>query len=200
MQGELGSAVHKKLLHNFLEVSSDKVDGLSHLANLLATFDKQGRNALHTLALSGSSRLVNDLVDLYSLLNDIKSKRGRRVRGKLGVALKAVDIRGHSPLAYVALRYGPTADIYYAFRELANVAQLEVDEVLMEFMFSSHEKKRDLENRKISDDDVDQNDNSGGWSTTVLEEDLRGDPLRCDILEVGPFFLLINGVVKYVHI
>ena len=179
--------MHKQLLQNFLAASDDTVTGLGHFANLLATFDKKGRNPLHTLALSGSSSLARDLVDIFSALDKHKSKRGRRVRGKLAVALTATDIRGHSPVAYAALRYGPQADIYLALRELATLARADLNEVVLEFMFASHTRH---EPSGFKEEHTQEDDDTGGWSASVLDEGLRGDPNRCDILEVLEHILL----------
>mmetsp|Transcript_19810 Transcript_19810/g.33321 ORF Transcript_19810/g.33321 Transcript_19810/m.33321 type:complete len:692 (+) Transcript_19810:81-2156(+) len=180
--GELGSTVHEHLLRNFLDASADTVTGLGHLANLLATFDKKGRNPLHTLAMSGGSALVRDLVQVFSALDQYKSKRARRVRGKLAVALTTADIRGHSPVAYASLRYGPESDVYAALRELATLAQADLDEVLLEFLFKSHER-HEPSGEQQERRGVDAAD-GGGWSDAVLDPVLRGDPERCDILEV----------------
>jgi hypothetical protein len=177
--------VHAKLLQNFLAASEDQLDGLGHLANLLATFDKKGRNPLHTLALSGSAALVDDLVAVFSALDDRKSRRGRRVRGKLAMALTATDIRGHSPVAYAALRFGPRAAAYLSFRRLAALARADLDEAALHFLFRSHKDFRGSSDSERPPEGLEGEGGGGGWSEAVLPEQLRGDPDRCDILEVG---------------
>lgn len=182
--GELGSAVHASWLESYLLLSSDTVTGLGHLANLLATFDKKGRNPLHTLALSGSASLTNDLVDVFSLLDtegDLEAVR--RVRGKLDVALAAVDIRGHTPISYAALRYGADGSVYFAFKKLASLSGTVLDTVLEEFLLGSYKNHSQTEKNQVEGHHQPVGI-GGGWSSAMLPDEFRGDSTRCDILEV----------------
>lgn len=87
--------------------------------------------------------------------------------------------------------------VYKAFRALAVLARAEVDEMVMEYLFSSHERFTGAASASassnVSDDQKlgDDGRGDGGWSQVVLEEGLRGDPIRCDILEVDSLKLEI---------
>lgn len=104
------------------------------------------------------------------------------MRGKVAVALTATDIRGLSPLSYAALRYGPQGGVYLALRELARLAEAVVDDVMMEFVSESYKNHEGVDG---GEENGQGEVESGGWSEATLGGGLRGDPDRCDILEVN---------------
>jgi hypothetical protein len=103
------------------------------------------------------------------------------------------DARGHNPVSYAAARYGPHSDAYMHMAALARISGLTVDEPSMQSLFEAHSRRAAPRHRDTSQVSAEGLTTpiptdptlNGGWPTaTLLEKKLRGDPDRCDILEV----------------
>lgn len=103
------------------------------------------------------------------------------------------DIRGHTPSAYAALRYGTQSTVFQAMRLLADISQTDINMPLMNTLGRPHQLSvsssvvQETINTKQADlINAPSQVEVGDWSTIPLQDThLRGDVNRCDILEVS---------------
>jgi hypothetical protein len=103
------------------------------------------------------------------------------------------DVRGHTPSAYAALRYGTASSVFSVMKQIADISQTDINMPLMTSLGRPHHMPAaSTATATATAAAVDAyvsgegGVGGGGWSAVPLQDrKLRGDVDRCDILEVS---------------
>ena len=144
-----------------------------HLGRVLGSvLDNSGRNALHLLAMSGSTEIIRDLQVIFD-----GAPIG--VLQQLARSLQAEDSRALSPIETAAIRFGNSALVtsFFNLGEQCGAWPIGSSMELFSKYFKVHNARAMKSKTKGS-----KSNDSGGWSESRLEERLSGSG-KCDILE-----------------
>lgn len=191
---ELSNVAHQAIVSHSRTSPFDLIMALSHSTAPI------GRNALHTLAMSGSVIMIKQL---YHYFHDALSNEDDSLRAQLAAALTATDYRNRSAVDYATIRYGesPVLEAISQLLALSGHSPSSVSPAAawkvaavdpaaassaVEVAAGGGYALQDFGGLRSAVDA--QQQESGGWSTSRLPlddgRDFGEDADRCDIKQV----------------
>ena len=164
---------------------------LSDIVKLLSKTDSYNRNLLHTLGLSGSIILTNQLIEYFK--NKSLEDGYEEYLKQLGDALATRDTMGHTPISYTHMRY-PSSTVYDAMITLAQLifTSKEYLDIISQriipeekrILFNKWEIEKEMKElniKRLIDSNNQHNDYHGGWEDTRIPYEVVPIDDRCDV-------------------